>query len=165
MNEYIEKAKTSFQKIMNIEQQIKQLTREVKDEKTLLIETIQNGWCNLESDHKNYLDAVANLLDDEDLEKILNIFKDAPKVVRHPNCKNIYYLANSIRGVFFRSYKLEFYTVQAIVDFIATNTGKEVKLSTNREKITIGDSVFGIILEKRNYDYKYWIVTDFWEIK
>lgn len=165
MNEYIKKVKASLKRIDDFETRKKELAEVIKSEKDLVVKTIQNGWYYLESDHKEYLDEVSSLFPDEDLEKIINVFKEAPKIVRHHNAKNIYYLANSIEGVFFRSYKLEFYTVQAIVDFIATNTEKEVKLSTNREKITIGDRVFGVWLEKRNYDYKYWVVRNFWEIK
>ena len=167
MSNFTESIQASLKKIKDAEKQRLELARQIQDEKNSIQKQIQNIWYNLQIGHDDFLDEVSVLLPDLDLEQIINAFTNAPKIIKHPNAKNVYHLANSTEGVFYRAEKKEFFTLEQFVNFFAQETGKKVKLSKNKDKLTIGDRVFKIILSRRinYYEYKVWFLLTFEELK
>lgn len=170
MNNYSEETKKSLAdlkdtlgKIPNIKKEIARLYDLLKNEENLKISLVQYGWFYLNSSHQQYLDEVADLFPEYNLEEKINEFKSTPKIIKCSEKKNKYYLLDSIEGTFNMVGRKEIPSIPYFIGLF--KKFGDVKLSSNRERMTIGNRVFGVNLEKHYYDYKYWELVTFWEIK
>lgn len=170
MNNYPEETKKSLSdlkyalgKIPDIKKEIAELNGLLKNMEAMTILLAQRGWLYLESNHQQYLDEVDILFPEYNLEKSINELKSTPKIIKCSEKKYKYYLLDSIEGVFNMAMRKEIPSIPYFIELF--KKFGDVKLSSNRERIIIGNRVFGVNLEKHYYDYKYWELVTFWEVK